>query len=250
VIKKAAIIDYDGTLTRVRYGWEVKMKEFFLKKICANRTLSQEELTKAKELTAQWVDHAQGTTINQQMTALSEILNYFNFKHQLEILIDEFDKYSTEWEYSRMHELKEKGEIDSLFLNGAIDFLKNLQNEGYELHMLSGTSHEKLIYECEVLGLSNYFIHIQGYATHLASPYKLESMRSTIAQFNYAPKHTLIIGDGLTELKAGRELGCKCLAIAIDEHTGNTPDINKQKLQKKNGFDDSLTCLSQLSAVF
>lgn len=247
--KKAAIIDYDGTLTRVRYGWEVKMTEFFMQKICEDRNLNTDELNKAKDLTAQWVNHAQGTTINQQMGALSEILTEFSFDHNLNDLIEEFDTFSTDWEYARMHELKDQGQIDSLFLKGAIDFLKKLQEKNYELHMLSGTSHEKLLYECEVLGLTDYFVHIQGYEHHLASPYKLESMRNTIEKYNYEPQNTLIIGDGLTELKAGRELGCPTLAIAIDEHTGNSADNEKITLQKKNGFANSLSCLSQLSSV-
>ena len=72
-------------------------------------------------------------------------------------------------------------------------------------------------------------------------------MRDTIAKYKYEPQNTLIIGDGLTELKAGKELGCPTLAIAIDEHTGNSADNEKLSLQKKNGFNNSLSCLSQLS---
>ncbi|MDD7986930.1 HAD hydrolase-like protein [Lentisphaera marina] len=248
--KKTAIIDFDGTLTRVRCGWDKKMKEFFLDKIFAepanfNETQKQEALRQ----TDAWIERAPGTTIFQQMSALSEILSTHQIAHQLDELIEEFDTFSSDWEYARVKELESKGELEQLMLCGARKFLDDLSDLGYELHLLSGTSHDKLIFECDTLGISRYFTHIQGYQSHLASPYKLESMRKTILDYEYKASHTLIIGDGLTELEAGRELNCPCLGVAICEEDGKSCDHEKLGKLQERGFEQVITNFDKAIAL-
>ncbi|EDM29023.1 hypothetical protein LNTAR_14442 [Lentisphaera araneosa HTCC2155] len=241
-MNKAAIIDFDGTLTRVRCGWEDKMREFFHQKLFAE-TANLSETTKEEALsqTEEWISHAPGTTIAQQMGALSEILNFCSIEHSLDQIIEEFDTYSSDWEYARVTELKDKGQLDQLMLCGARKFLENLIELGYELHLLSGTSHEKLLFECETLELSQYFVHIQGYEKHLELPYKRESIRKTIKDYAYNNENTLIIGDGLTELEAGRELACPCIGVAISEEDGKGCDQEKLSKLKTKGFEEVIT---------
>ena len=90
----------------------------------------------------------------------SNILDFCKITYDFDRLINEFDIYSSEWEYERVNTLKESGDLESLMLQGARKFLKDLQELGYELHLLSGTSHEKLLFECKTLGLSHFFKHI------------------------------------------------------------------------------------------
>ncbi|WDE98228.1 HAD hydrolase-like protein [Lentisphaera profundi] len=240
--KPAAIIDFDGTLTRVRCGWEDKMKEFFLSKIFTDKTTLSPELSQeARSMCDEWIAQAPGTTIVQQISALANILDFCKITYDFDRLIDEFDIYSSDWEYQRVNECKESGELESLMLLGARKFLEDLQALGYELHLLSGTSHEKLIFECKTLGLSHFFKHIQGFETHLAMPYKPQSIRKTIADYKYEVKSTLIIGDGLTELNAGRELKCPCIGVAIDENDGKSCDTHKLQILKDAGFEDIIS---------
>jgi phosphoglycolate phosphatase-like HAD superfamily hydrolase len=242
VSKPAAIIDFDGTLTRVRCGWDEKMKEFFLEKIFEEpANFSGEQKQNAIAKTDAWIEQAPGTTILQQMSALSEILSDNKIEHELNQIIEEFDRFSSDWEYARVKEFEAQGDLEQLMLCGARKFLIDLVERGYALHLLSGTSHEKLIFECDTLNISQYFTHIQGYQSHLASPYKLESIRKTLSDYDYKPSETLIIGDGLTELEAGRKLHCPCIGVAISEEDGKTCEQEKlSKLQAK-GFKEVIT---------
>ena len=72
-------------------------------------------------------------------------------------------------------------------------------------------------------------------------PYKRESIRKTIKDYAYDNESTLIIGDGPTELEAGRELACPCIGVAISEEDGKSCDQEKLSKLNSKGFEEVIT---------
>lgn len=92
--------------------------------------------------------------------------------------------------------------IASPFVPGAKEFLERYHNI-YDLYVVSATPQEEIEAIIKARYLGNYFKGIFGCPTG-----KDEHARRIIVEHSYDPKAVVSIGDGLSEYKAARGIGC------------------------------------------
>lgn len=85
---------------------------------------------------------------------------------------------------------------EKLLINDSLDFIKK-NSLNFEMHIVSGSDEDELRYICENLGLSKYFISING----SPSP-KNELVKQVLINYNYNKKETCLIGDSFNDLEA------------------------------------------------
>jgi phosphoglycolate phosphatase-like HAD superfamily hydrolase len=78
----------------------------------------------------------------------------------------------------------------------AVDFIEaNYQK--YNFHIVSGSDGEELRFLCEELGLSSYFLSIQGSPTP-----KNKLVEDLLKKYEYNKKETCLIGDSINDFEA------------------------------------------------
>ena len=249
--KNCAILDYDGTLSRLRHGWQTYMHEFFFRtafpKGFDSSKASHVELECAQDL-EEFIKHVAGTHYQTQLGALYSALEKLNSPHDsLEKITADYLQFNDQWVNKRLIQHRENKRLPQLLLADAEKMLFYLKEQGYDLFLLSGTGSKEIKYECQFLGIDHYFQDLIGFTEGAPEPFKPKAIENILSQGNYTASSSLVIGDGLTELKAGRENNCQCIAIAIDEELGFGIDPIKLELQQAHGFHTIVTELADFS---
>ena len=81
-------------------------------------------------------------------------------------------------------------------INETVEFIRENQKK-YHFHIVSGSENNELNFLCNKLGLSNYFLTINGSPTP-----KKELVRNLITDCNYEAKDTILIGDSINDYDA------------------------------------------------
>lgn len=104
-----------------------------------------------------------------------------------------------------------KGVLESPFINGVMDTLKQLRNNNIPAYIVSGTPDEELDYIVEKKNLSSFFNEIHG------SPrQKSEIIDHILKENNYKSDNCLFIGDAMSDYKAASETSVCFLGIVKD----------------------------------
>ena len=204
---RAAIFDFDGTLSTLRCGWETVMGPMM------EEYLSKTE--NVKEKVSEFIDASTGIQTILQMKWLAEQVAL-----QGENPLDPWD-YKAEYNRRLMENVEKKhaealsGARDKYIISGAEEFLKALKDKGIKLYAASGTDDKDVKKEAEVLGLSKYFDSIEG-----AKPFSENcSKEATIKELmeKHQGNELLVVGDGPVEIRLGKEAGALTLGICANE---------------------------------
>lgn len=86
-----------------------------------------------------------------------------------------------------------------LLIPDTLNFIK-INHTKIPMHIVSGSDQEELLYLCEELGISRYFLSING------SPIpKKELVKQVLSKYSYTPSETLLIGDSINDYEAARD---------------------------------------------
>ena len=250
---KCAILDYDGTLSRLRHGWPEYMREFFDLKAFPNGFDFYQSTSTQRECSIKidhFIEHAAGTHIEEQIAFLKAILSELKLiELDTDSLTNEYIDFNNNWVQKRLEQHKATHTLDELLLRDAKVLLKDLSELNYELYLLSGTGQTDLQNECDFLKISHFFKEIIGFSTGVPEPFKPKVIETILNTQAYSADQCLVIGDGLVELEAGREHHCTCINIAINEEQGYGLDTHKSEIQKNAGFHLLLSDLTQINQL-
>jgi phosphoglycolate phosphatase-like HAD superfamily hydrolase len=84
-------------------------------------------------------------------------------------------------------------------IQDSLNFIKNNYHK-YNFHIVSGAEHNELLYICQYLNLSQYFITIHGSPTK-----KMILIRNIIEKFQYKKDETIMIGDAFEDQLSAKE---------------------------------------------
>ena len=101
--------------------------------------------------------------------------------------------------YSRL--TKEELSNDKYLIADSIEFIKK-NNIKYNVHIASGADEQDLLYICNRLGISNYFLSINGSPTT-----KPEIIDNILCSYNYNKEETCLVGDSISDFKAAEHKG-------------------------------------------
>lgn len=229
-VVKAAVFDFDGTLSTLRHGWEGVMAPLMEEYISGGAPTPE-----IRTLVAEYIDESTGIQTIHQMKWLADTARSCGLNPGAPtdpwFYKDEYNRrLMTEVSHRRSAVADGISPRTDWLVAGAAEFLDALRSRGLRLYAASGTDECDVRAEAEVLELSKYFeqggrLHIEGAIAYSEGCSKEATLRRLISEGG-EPRELLVVGDGRVEIALGREFGALTLGVASDEehHNGVNPD--------------------------
>ena len=229
----AAVLDFDGTLSTLRCGWEEVMAPMMVEFI-SGANADAETLNKIKKEVMRYIDESTGIQTIAQMKWLHETVQSYSLnKNAPNDIWDykaEYNKRLMENVMRRRNDVQSgKTPRERYLVGGAEDFLKMLKAHGVEIYAASGTDTVDVRAEASILGLDGYFTAIEGAEPHSENCSK-EAVITSLLKRNEGKSGIFVCGDGKVEIRLGAEAGALALGIASNEETGE--GINEAKFER------------------
>lgn len=229
---KAALFDFDGTLSLIRSGWQSVMVPYFAEEFISSVGywgMTEQEIT---SLIKNFVD---------ELTGKQTIFQCLQLKTEIE---QRGGKAKDEMEYKNeyLRRLyvkiadKKRGLADGtispekLLVNGSIEFLKSLQDAGISLYCASGTDQPQVREEAKLLGLEKYFgENIFGALDEQVRQCSKELViKRLIEESHLKPEELLSFGDGFVEIESVTKIGGYSVGVATNENDCGKVDSEKR----------------------
>ena len=226
-----AVLDFDGTISLIRDGWQnvmVPMMIDVLMETPTNESREQLESTVVK-----FVDQLTGKqTIYQMIQLCEEIqkrggtakdpLDYKDMYNDrlLPIVNDRITKL-------------ENQEITSndLRVPMSLEFLQKLTAYDIKCYLASGTDIEFVKHEAKLLGVAEYFDGgIFGALREFSKFSKEMVIKKILADFDLNGSELLIVGDGYVEIQNAKSVNA--IAVGVVTKENNIYDMNANKHQR------------------
>jgi phosphoglycolate phosphatase-like HAD superfamily hydrolase len=230
---KAALFDFDGTLSTLRYGWESVMQPMMVEFICGGVFDA-----KIEEEVIKYIDESTGIQTIFQMEWLAERIQAYGKNKNAST-----DAWWYKAEYIRrlMQSVEiRKQEIQNgttlptkYLMKGSENLLKALYDRGVAIYVASGTDDADVKREADLLGLLKYFTLIAGAPEGKKDCSKEAILKDLIHNNNLSGGQVAVFGDGKVEIALGCEVGATTIGVASDEENrfGINPVKEKRLVQ-------------------
>lgn len=218
---KAALFDFDGTLSLIREGWREDMIPYFCEELAATPGAKNETAQEIYDCAAEFVDALTGKqTIFQCMKLAEEVEKRGGVaKDPMEYKTEYLRRLMARIDGKR--EALAKGEIEpeSQLVTGSYAVLQGLLDRGVGIYCASGTDQPQVREEAGLLNLQQYFgEHIYGALDEHAQQCSKEVVLKTLLEKNGIKGEELLsFGDGPVEIDLVAKLGGYAVAVATDE---------------------------------
>jgi phosphoglycolate phosphatase-like HAD superfamily hydrolase len=222
------ILDFDGTLSYLRDGWQDFMVPMMVEVLEAcPRHESREEL---ESLVIDFVDHLTGKqTIYQMLRLVEEVekrggtprtaLEYkLEYNRRVAVGVDE-----------RLESIRTgKRSPEEFMIKGARSFLERLMQSGVRCYLASGTDIEFVRAEARLLDLEKYLDGgIYGALPNFKDFSKEKIIRKVLEEHSLEGAGLLVAGDGYVEIQNGRDVDAVTLGVYTPER--NQYHMNEDK---------------------
>ena len=213
---RAAVFDWDGTISTLREGWEAVMQPLMMEMINPTRVndpVLEEEI-------ARYIDESTGIQTIFQMQWLCARVEKEGAREVLDA-----------WEYKRIYNERlmqvvnsriqklSSGQLrpEDYMIKGSADFLKALADRGVRIFIASGTDNADVVRETKCLGLYPYFSGVLGAPEGKAECSKEKVIRELLGSRTLPAEGLIVVGDGKVEIRLGKEHGAYSIGVASDE---------------------------------
>jgi phosphoglycolate phosphatase len=212
-----AMIDFDGTLSLLREGWDRVMIPMMVEVLLP---LSDGNRGRLAEEVAEWVLKLNGQPTIEQMAALAREVERRGgrpeapaaYKREyLTRLMREVD--------GRKRVVREGGEVARMkwAVPGAHELLRELRRRGVPMFLSSGTDLGPLREEAALLGLAEYFTDgIHGPEADDSTFTKAAALDAVLRRRGLEGCQVINFGDGYVETRATKERGGIAIGVAYD----------------------------------
>lgn len=225
---KAAILDFDGTLSTLRHGWEDVMEPLMVEMICGPDHKDDGTVRKSVQ---EYIKESTGIQTIHQMNWLARQVEHFHF-HQ-----ERHDGwwYKNEYNTRLMKQVSQRiadvesgqKKPDDFLIAGARQFLQGLKDRGITIYIASGTDHRDVVREAEILKLSGDFALVRGAPEHMISCPKEAVIQMILQEKALQGPQLLLCGDGKVEIALGVKNQTCTLGVASLE--GPRCGVNPEK---------------------
>jgi len=236
---RCAILDFDGTLSLIREGWQQVMIPYFVE-VLRNTPLGKDaDQNELERETRDFVDFLTGKQTIYQCLQLAEEVQKrggtaeepIQYKH----------------EYHRRLELRIAGRIADLekgcdpeehLVPGSSELLEMLRRRGITVYLASGTDEKYVRQEAALLKLTDYFNGgIYGAQDDYKKFSKAMVIQKIIADNNLVGAELIGFGDGYVEIENVKSVGGFAVGVATDEANRAGIDAWKRDRLIKAGAD-------------
>jgi len=228
---KHAVLDFDGTISVIRDGWQNVMVPMMVELLMETPTGESKE--KLEEIVVEYVDRLTGKQTIYQMIEFSEQVKQRGGKPLEPLAYKQmYNDRLLPIVNGRIAKL-DSGELEAkdFRLRGSLEFLKELCDRGVTLYLASGTDIEFVKHEADILGITPY---LKGGIFGALKEYKRFSkemvIKGILSDFNLGGDQLLIVGDGYVEIQNAKAVGAIALGVASVEN--NIFNMNADKRQR------------------
>jgi phosphoglycolate phosphatase-like HAD superfamily hydrolase len=231
---RAALFDFDGTLSLIRSGWLDIMLDMMTGTLAALGTGETEEQLRAESLDRVW-PHTGKDTVFQMVEFAGMIQARGGQAEDPQVYKRRFlDELSTLSEHRLADVCAGRSPADQYLVPGSRALLEDLQARGLTLYLASGTDHDRLQYEAGVLDIARYFDdRIYGALPDPDAFSKAMLVAQITGGAGMHPSMLIGFGDGPAEIDAVHRAGALAIGVATDE-----PECRKVNPFKRRGLID------------
>lgn len=213
-----AILDFDGTLSYFRDGWQDFMVPMMVEVLEAcPRHESREEIEK---VVIDFVDHLTGKqTIYQMLRLVEEVEKRGGTPLKASEYKLEYNRRIAAGIEKRFLALESgASDKDDFVVKGARGFLERLCRSGVCCYLASGTDVEFVKEESKLLDLEKYFEGgIHGALPNYKDFSKEKVIRKVLEDHKLEGAALLVVGDGYVEIQNGRDVDAVALGVYTPE---------------------------------
>lgn len=229
---RAAMIDFDGTLSLLREGWDQVMIPMMVTELLP-LSGTKESPEQLKQLVTNWVLKLNGQpTINQMQALVDEIIirqgtprTATEYKQRyLDLLM------KTVEERKKQIALEKSGK--RWVVPGGYQLLEGLKRRGIPMLLASGTDRAALHTEAAILGVAALFDQgMEGPESDSSNFTKAQACDQMLERLKVAGSTLLNIGDGYVETKLTKDRGGIAIGVAYDhDHPGQYNSWRREQL--------------------
>jgi phosphoglycolate phosphatase-like HAD superfamily hydrolase len=235
---RAAIFDFDGTLSLLRRNWQDIMIPMMVDVLSATGTA--ESRAELHQVVEDYVMRLNGRQTIYQMIRLAEEVakrggtprEPLDYKHQYHDLL---------WaEVGVRVDNVRNGSVEPevMTVPGSRALLQRLQRAGLALYLASGTDLKYVRDEVGLLGLADYFGHnIYGALDDYRRFSKAMIIHQMIQDTGLPGRHIVAFGDGFVEIEETKKVGGLAIGVASNETTREGINAWKRKRLLAAGAD-------------
>ena len=226
-----AVLDFDGTISLIRDGWQNVMVPMMIDILM--ETPTDESQKQLESTVVKFVDKLTGKQTIYQMIQLceevrkrggtaKEPLDYKDMYNNrlLPIVNDRIAKLENQ-------EIKS----EDLRVPMSLEFLQKLTTYNIKCYLASGTDIEFVKHEAKLLGVAEYFDGgIFGALRDFSKFSKEMVIKKILEDFNLHGSELLIVGDGYVEIQNAKS--ANAIAVGIVTKENNIYDMNANKRQR------------------
>ena len=255
---KVAIFDHDGTISVLRQGWENVMEAVMVEAV-TDGAVADDELRKritgdVKEL----IDKTTGIQTIIQMEMLIPLIEKYGLTKIVRSAQDYKAIFVRRLKQS-MHEKVEalkRGELnaDDVTIKGAVSFLQTLYDAGTKLYLASGSDHDDVVREAQLLGYAHFFTG--GTCGSVGDPKNdpkkivIQKIIKELAEAGIRPEDCAVFGDGPVEMREARENGFFAIGVVSDEKQRFGVNPAKRSRLVLAGADVLIPDFSQIGRIY
>ena len=231
-----AVLDFDGTLSLIRQGWQEIMTPYFTDELCDTPLGREKPRAELENLAKEFITQLTGKQTIYQCIALAEEVERLGGRSRdPQAYKDEYTRRLLERIDGRLKGL-ESGEIEAerLTVPGSYDLLEMLLRHGVTPYLASGTDEEHVKREARLLGVDRYFgEHIYGAQRAYRTFSKKLVIERIIRENGLSGEELLGFGDGYVEIENVREAGGYAVGVASDEaHRSGIDEWKRERLAR------------------
>jgi len=215
-----AVLDFDGTLSLVRQGWQQIMIPYFTQMLIDTPQGRGKDPAELETLAREFIFfHTGKQTIYQCIELADQITRLGGTPEDPQVYKDEYHARLLRQIDARLQGLKNSTiDPETLTVPGSYDLLAMLRRHGVALYLASGTDEEYVRQEVRLLRLDSYFDgHIYGAQRDYKTFSKKMVIERIIRENNLSGAQLLGFGDGYVEIENVREVGGYAVGVASNE---------------------------------
>lgn len=235
-----AVLDFDGTLSLIREGWQEIMIPYFTEALLDTPEGKKRTRGELEALAREFIFlHTGKQTIYQCIALAEEIEKLGGIPLTPQAYKDEYHRRLLQRIDGRLKGLGD-GSIapESLTVPGTYDLLDMLRRRGVSLYLASGTDEEYVLKEARLLQVDGYFDgHIYGAQREYKSFSKKMVIERILRENHLSGGELLGFGDGYVEVENVREAGGYAVGVASNESARQGIDAWKRERLIRAGAD-------------
>jgi phosphoglycolate phosphatase len=234
---RAALFDFDGTISLIREGWQSIMYSYFSDVLADVSPHESREQVEA--VVRDFVDRLTGKQTIYQCIYLAEEVERRGGKSEDPLVYkQEYNRRLLKHIEHRVNALKSGQDREEFLVPGSMELLESLRERGVVLYLASGTDHEYVVEEATALGVSSYFNGgIFGALDDYENFSKEQVIRDLVLPEIASGEALLGFGDGYVEIENVKAAGGVAIGVASNEKDRQGIDAWKRDRLIQAGAD-------------